>query len=383
MNDKIMILLYLIVVVFLLIQIYDMYNVEHFSTTNIVKNDNINSLILSPYTSSNNTTKYFGTFIASSNNNILTNGTNFYETNSLDDNKWDKSTIVKIDKSIPNIIINNILYNEFKEMLVVGLYYKNNKPIYNIYKQTNLSSNTTKNELLYEGWKKIGSDTNIQSICFDLMTSKLLGVSSFDGQIYEKNVDTQSYNKEDWIGPINNDIPMSKIMYDKDNNMIGIGLFDNYIYTKEGVNWRTEYWDKKKINKTKVYDLMYDYDGCLIASSSNGILKQLKPELSSEFINIRDYTKNKNDIILSKYDILKSKIGYEYLDDIFDTGTPLGRHLKNIYDIKKLTKDMCYNKSLLRGKDVKDSTTDDLSFKNREINDLYKQIDKINQRLSE
>ena len=42
---------------------------------------------------------------------------------------------------------------------------------------------------------------------------------------------------------------------------------------------------------------------------------------------------------------------------------------------------MCYNKNLLRPKIDVDGT-DELSFKNRDINDLYKEIDKINTRLS-
>ena len=68
-------------------------------------------------------------------------------------------------------------------------------------------------------------------------------------------------------------------MFDKSETMIGIGLFDNYIYTKKSNNWRESYWDKVNINRTKVYDLLYDYDGCLIATSPSGILKQKFPNI--------------------------------------------------------------------------------------------------------
>ena len=189
---------------------------------------------------------------------------------------------------------------------------------------------------------------------------------------------------DEWVGPINYDIPMRKIMYNKDDILIGIGLFDNFIYTKESIDWRNSYWSKKNINKTKVYDLIYDTDGCFIAASPKGILKQLNPEMSSEFINIKDYPKNKNiekNLELQTADILKYRIGYEFLDDIFDTSTSLGKHLKNIYDIKKMTKDLCSSKKYLH-KDKLDENTDALSFKHREINDLYKQIEKIGYQLS-
>ena len=372
-SNTIMILLYLVLIIFFLIQLYDLYNIEKFTThETFIQNSNINSLVVSPETNNNNIDTYYGTFVTN-NNNDSKNGCFIYKTNALDDNKWEKSELPKLELN-KNIIVNNIMYNENKKMMAIGIYYKNNKSVYNIYIESTDNSNIV--------WKKLGSDINIRSICFDSLTYKLLGVSSHDGQIYEKRIDTSTYEKNDWIGPVNNDIPMSKIMYDKDNIMIGIGLFDNYIYTKQGVNWRTEYWDKKKINKTKVNDLLYDYDGCLIGSSNKGLFKQLKPELSSEFVNITKYIKNKNTSILTKYDILKSKIGYEYLDDIFDTDTSLGRHLKNIYEIKKKTKHMCYNKELLRPRSNFENDTDELSFKNREINDLYTEIDKINKHLS-
>jgi hypothetical protein len=294
-------------------------------------------------------------------------------------NNWKKSKLPKLDDT-KNIIVNDIIYDKYKQLLAIGLYYKNGKAIYNLYRQSNVSESKNVNEYSYKKWDLLGENIKIRSLVYDNITSKLLGISSFDGQIYEKKLNSNNYTE--WVGPINNDIPMRKILYDKDNIMIGIGLFDNYLYTKKGINWRNEYWDRTKINKTKVYDLIYDYDGCFIATSSIGIIKQLKPELSSEFINIQKYKKQSNENILFKYDILKSKMGYEFLDEIFDTGTDLGRHLKNIYDIKKLTKNLCNNKKYLQKKKINDSVTDELSYKNREINDLYKQIEQINTRLS-
>ena len=66
----------------------------------------------------------------------------------------------------------------------------------------------------------------------------------------------------------------------------------------------------ENVNKTKVYDLFYDTDGCLIASSPSGIIKQLHPDFNSEFVNIKDFNENHEDI-LNNVDILKSRIGVE------------------------------------------------------------------------
>ena len=50
------------------------------------------------------------------------------------------------------------------------------------------------------------------------------------------------------------------------------------MYKKIGKNWRHTEYDEKNINKTKVYDLFFDKDGCMIASTQNGIMKQLHQE---------------------------------------------------------------------------------------------------------
>ena len=80
-------------------------------------------------------------------------------------------------------------------------------------------------------------------------------------------------------------------MFDKEGIMIGIGLKDNYIYRKKDNDWKDSYWDQKNVNKTQVYDMFYDTDGCLIASTPEGIKKQLFPDFNSEFILVTKYRK--------------------------------------------------------------------------------------------
>jgi hypothetical protein len=415
-NNYILILLYLIIVVFLLLQIYELYEtkIENFSD-NIIRNNNIHSIILDPNDKSNN--KYYGTYITSSNNTNINNALDLCDiSDGFGSNQWNRVNQPKIDN---NIIISDITYDKNKIMMCIGLYYDtNNKPIYNIYRKENIDINSK--------WVIQAHDVNIRSLCYDIKTEKLLGVSSYNGQIYEQtswgdfgyipepttaatkpildlnNVEqfissmSTENNGEDnridgWTGPINYDIPMKKIMYSSDEVMIGIGLFDNYIYKKEGVDWKTSYWDKKQINKTKVYDLIYDTNGCFIATSSNGILIQEKVGFMMPFTNYIGYNRynNNNKKILEKSQILKYKIGYDLLKDDNlkqenhpDADTDLLKYLQQIYKIKKLSLDLCTSRKYIRNKDKKINKDDNLNTKYREIDDLYKKIEDINANLS-
>ena len=170
------------------------------------------------------------------------------------------------------------------------------------------------------------SNKKIRNICYDINTGKLIGISSYDGQIYESRNSTGGEYVR-WIGPINYDKPMKKILFNREGVMIGIGLIDNFIYKKIGKNWRYEEWDEKNINKTKVYDLFFDKDGCMIASTPNGVKKQTHQDFNSEFIDIREY-KEKHEDLMNNVEIIKSRVGIEFIDDEFNTNTELGRDLK-------------------------------------------------------
>ena len=168
------------------------------------------------------------------------------------------------------------------------------KKVYSIYikENTDIRSN----------WIKINSDQNIMSITFD-MNNKLLGCQADTGQIFRK--ETEDLNSS-WFGPINYDKPMKKVFFDRDNIMIGIGLLDNKIY-KNKVDWERSSWDKININHQRVFDLVFDLDGKLLASSYNNILKQKYPTYLIEF---EPYNKNFSyENVLSFEDIIKFKCG--------------------------------------------------------------------------
>ena len=308
---------------------------------------------------------YFGSYITKSDNKTKEDIDNFVYTRSLESNSW-----IKVPRNSllnPKTLIMDLSYDINKRLMCIGMSMVNNEPVYDIYIKENTDYNSV--------WKKIESNNKMRSLCYDLNSRKLIGINSYDGQIYEnRTASNMSYMS--WNGPINYDKPMKKVLFNRVGIMLGIGLIDNYIYKKSGKDWRNIEWDEKNINKTKVYDLFYDSDGCLIASSPNGIIKQLHPDFNSEFVKIVDF-KEKHEDILSNFDILKSRIGIEFIDDEFNTDTELGRDLKRIYEFKKVSKDLCNNKTPLKNINSKSDSNNLLSKQNREINDLYQIIDDI------
>jgi len=456
-NNYIFILLFFIIVIILLLLIYK-NSIENFTNSNIVKNNNIHNITLDP--NDNLYNKYFGSFIKSSSNKNINNGFNLFK---IDDtfasNKWIKVNDFNDSLFIQNnIIIYDITYDKNKKMMCIGLFYdKDNNPIYNIYRKNDINLNSE--------WELLAYDSKIKSLCYDIKTEKLLGISSYNGQIYQQNdwnyfgnttpmvttvkkessslnqsdkntsntlVPKISYNEstnledesdseyldddesednidmfqdyssnklsnndiednkiEGWTGPINHDKPMKKIMYSSDEIMIGIGLFDNFIYKKEGNNWKTSYWDTKQINKTRVYDLIYDSTGCFIATSSNGILIQNQVGFMMPFINYLNYNRHNKKNLLLKPQILKYKLGYNILNDDNlkienhpNVDINLFKYLQKIYEIKKLSLDLCSSRKYIRNKD-KQNDNNSLNYKYREIDDLYEKIEEINESLTE
>jgi hypothetical protein len=391
-NNQIMLILYFIGVIFLLIQLYELYSIhkEPFIGTknknnkNTIINTNIQSIILSPYESVAGKSKYFGSFVSNSDKDNINNSLYLYETTDLTYNKWRrveyKNMLLERNN---NVIITDISFDKLKRMIVIGLYFKNNKPVYNIYRKESSDMNSY--------WELVGEDVNIRSICHDINdNTKIIGVSSYDGQIYYNNGD---YVK--WNGPINVDKPMRKVIYMiGDSHMIGIGLFDNYIYKKTGTDWKNTKWDIENINKSqKVRDLIYDDTGCLIASTYEGIKIQQDANIITKFINIRD-KKGKEVVKLNDFltkDIFKSKLGFEIdNENIFDTNnlssneeTHIVKDAEKIYKFKENVLEFCSKRKFLKNRDNNISNElDEINFKHQTINDLYKQIEDINQQMA-
>jgi hypothetical protein len=297
---------------------------------------------------------------------------NFIYTNSLESNKWLKPS-ENLSLSREHVIV-DLTYDSNKRLTAIGVKMENGEAVYDVFKKDTSDFKSK--------WVSVESNKKMRSLCNDIKYGKTIACSSYDGQIYESKNQLMSY--KEWVGPVNFDKPMRKVMFDKEGFMIGIGLIDNFIYKKKTINWRESKWDTKNVNKTKVYDLVYDKDGCFIATTKEGIKKQLHPDFGSQFVSLRKFDQEHEDI-LDQLDIIKAKTGNEYLDDEFDTNTELGRDLKRIYEFKKVSKDLCRNKgqfskgTLNPQKENVDS--DVLNRQNDEINDLYSMIDNLTNKL--
>ena len=389
-NNQIMLLLYFIVVIFLLIQLYELYSIkkENFKDSESkINNKNINSIILSPYEEDGDTQRWFGTFIKNTDKDDLNNSLYLYETNSLTSGEWSRVSIMLLEKN-KKVIITNLSFDKSKRMIAIGLYYINEKPVYNIYRKETQNLDSI--------WEKISSDVDIRSICHDTNNpDKIIGVSSYDGQLYSNNGDYIT-----WVGPLNydGDIPLCKVIFSYDNNplMIGIGLFNNHIYQKEGSDWRTSKWKVKDnegkgvVNSIKARDLIYINSGVLIATTKEGIKIQSGGDVSSNFIPIENnYNTGEQ---LDNADIFKSKLGFAIdNNDLFDTSNlntpnkntmkPMINEAEKSYKFKKDVLDFCSKRRFLNNKS-KSTEMDEINLKQKQLNKLYTQIEEINDNMS-
>ena len=248
---------------------------------------------------------YIGTFIPT--NKEIYKG-NLVITNSLKSEIWKGP--LKNSLPAPKSIIVDLLYNLEDKLMCVAMTKIKETKVFNIY--------IKESQDIESKWLKIKSNENIRSICFDL-NNKLLGCHGDNGQIYRKeSTDLNS----DWYGPINYDIPMKKIYFDRDDIMIGIGMFDHYIYKKMDQNWENSAWDKNNINKTRVFDIVHDSDGRLLATTYQNILKQKDPHYLSSFINYKISYDKEN--LMSFDEIMKCKTGID--DESFTN-----RHIKSYF----------------------------------------------------
>jgi hypothetical protein len=370
-NKYFELLIYLVSFALILALISKRINMEGFKSSNskIIKPNN-NKIIYTIIPSSTEDNLYFASYFSTNKSKNKRDIDNMVYTRSLKSNNWTKMKNSKLNN---NTLIIDLNYDNNKRLVAIGMSMKDNEPVYDIFIKENTNFESK--------WIKVDSNKKMRSICYDINSGNLIGVNSYDGQIYESKNSSGNFGYTSWIGPINYDKPMKKVMFNRDGILIGVGLIDNYIYKKTGKDWRHSEYDEKNINKTKVYDLFFDKDGCIIATTPNGVMKQLHQDFNSEFVDIRDY-KEKHEDLMNNVEILKSRVGIEFIDEDFNTSSELGKDLKRIYEFKKVSKELCNNKIPLKKHSLDQSKIDILSRQNRDINDLYSIIDDISGKMN-
>ena len=168
-----------------------------------------------------------------------------------------------------------------------------------------------------------------------------MGCHAITGQIYKKR--TEEMNSE-WVESSSYDLPMKKVMFDKDLYLMGIGMLDGKLYKKLGYFWSESSWDTEHIGNNTIFDCYHDFDGCLIASSYKGIVKQTSANYMANFVPIKETKLKKKTYTLTE--ILKFKTGLVLEDDlVLDNTSDLGGQLKEILKYKKQAINLCKNKS--------------------------------------
>ena len=302
--------------------------------------------------------QYLASFMpnSSDNNNLII-------TRSLKSNTW-KGPLKNSSPDDKTIIV-DLTYDKDKRLLGIGMTKKGNLSVYSLYKKVS--------EDVRSEWEEIKSNENIRSITYDY-DGILMGCHAYNGQIYKK--ENENINS-DWIGPINDDLPMKKVQFDKDGKLLGIGLLDFQIYKKKGNDWKDSEWDKEHIGTQKVFDMFHDYDGCLISSSYKGITKQTHPNYMSDFIDINSTKINRK--TLSLFHLLKFRTGLDLIkhDDIGEnevttddiTDPNLSAELNALLKFKKGAKLMCKNK-VKNTSQVKNMELLDTNNQNKDIDEI-------------
>ena len=253
---------------------------------------------------------------------------NLIYTNEIKSKNW-KGPLKNCKLNDRSIII-DLCYDIDRHLLAIGMEMVSERPVYTIYKK--------ENENVESQWRVLKSNSKtIRNVCYDF-NGTMLGISSFDGQIYE-------YQGGTWVGPINYDKPMKKIFFDKDKIMLGVGLTDGYIYKKKGLEWRKTKWDTENMNKNRISDGVFDLDGNLIVATKNGVMKQTQNIYNSDF---DDITKNNdNNEMLTKQDVLDYRCGIDFeLYGYLESDDELSKNLNNILFFKKKAINVCQNKKL-------------------------------------
>lgn len=362
----------LVLLVSILLLVIIVYNKspEHFSNIDKTENEEnkdkkkVKRIVCNIIPGFNN--NYIGTFLPeedTSNNTLIT-------TRSLESNKWEGP--IKNGAVDKKSIIVDLNYDQQKRLLCVAINVNDGNSIFKIYRKET-SDITSK-------WEELPSDKQIRSLMFDT-DNKLMGCGD-DGQIYKKY--TEDYTLPEWDGPINYDIPMKKIFFDKDLYLLGIGLEDGKLYKKRGFFWSEDKWDSLHVNDESIYDAFHDLDGRKIATSHRGILKQKNADFMSNFILLNEYPKDKTKKILNKNDVLMFRTGLRDLtiekivENENDKSIVLEEPLQRILDFKKNAKKVCKNKHNYMSQKVSDNYSNILL-----VNKQAKTIDNLENLISQ
>ena len=268
-----------------------------------------------------------GTFIPQKNK--TKNPNNLVYSRSLMSNTWYGPVT---NGNVLNHVLTDLCYAPNRKLIGVFMTLVDSDPYYSLYikESTDMKSK----------WLLLDDSENIRSIIFDL-DGRMIGCHAITGQIYKKRSDEM---KSEWVETSNFDIPMKKLIFDKDLYLMGIGMADGKLYKKMGYFWSENSWDTENVGNDTIFDCFHDFDGCLIASSYNGIVKQTSANYMAPFLPIRETKKNKSKYSLNE--ILKFKTGLVLEDDlVLDDNSNLGSELKEILKYKKQALKLCKNKS--------------------------------------
>lgn len=251
-----------------------------------------------------------------------------YECDDLLSKKWRL-----LDNSIPKDMERPIFITYDNDRKLLGIFEESNDGLYNNKKYSLYKKDCLDPESKWVFIEK----TNIISLIYD-DDNILIGLDS-KGKFYKKS---NKMIESQWnIMDLNFEhIPMRKLMYDYNSNvMLGLGK-DFRIYKKQNSDWKNSEWDtvkgpsKKSLSGT-IRDMFYDYDGLIVGLSRIGLVKKKDNYYLTDNELYRNLVKE-NEIKLSIFKLLYTITGIKTIATYSNNSN--NNNLNNVYvDGKKIS----------------------------------------------
>ena len=224
-------------------------------------------------------------------------------------------------------------HNQERQIRLLGvgqdntLYYKETEDIQSKWIKTP-TEGTYNNDLVYLFCDFYQSTENYYPLLYGINTNGGIVYKNLEGKNPIPSIEDVDFMKIPFrftTPPINDNIKVLKIFWDKNGFMIGIGQ-DLRLYQKKGIDWKVRPWETSEELRgtnpganTQVIDVFMDNDGRMVGivldSESNPpmikIMKQNQSYYLSDFQDISDISQQRQ--IFNNQEMIKMKTGLDWV----------------------------------------------------------------------
>lgn len=299
-----------------------------------------------------------------------------YTKNDILDNMWKGP----IKNSIPfDSVPLRMVTVSYRDNSLLGIGYDNN-----LYAK---QANSVGGVDLYGEWVLVPNNQDIIFCMVDKDTKKLICID-VNGSIFIK----ESIDITSSLQPITDvSVPILKLFYDENGYMLALDTKFNLVQfkTRDWKNSNLNY--DKGVNRTRVFDVIYDNDAKLyglVFVPGAGILEIMKQQqiyFMSDFVPLEFHTDSSlhtNNFAMNDMNIILYKTGVNMVEDNNDYGAEHNRdedlnyaYMKSMMDDKKRLREFCRNRGIGNASKYENyEMVNQIQEQNKKIKDLNKVI---------